>query len=623
VPPLGQLGEGFPREVDMLTGPSGRWVPQSSADYDSCGNPVHVYHDGVQRVLGYDANCLHPTSETLDPGNGAASLSWKLTWDDAHVRPSSLREPNGNTLNVGYDPLDRQVTIAVNGFSPHEHVTYDWRPPLPRTTSWVFDGTSTDLAAEGPTWPSGSHWRSTTVVANGAGESLYTTTPLGGGFIVGGWKERDERGQIVRTAEAFLSTTAAPTAPGTSRIQTMDYDAQGRLRARTLANGATKTIAYRALQQTTTTTDLGPVTSELDGLLRVVHTERNPGAGSVLETVDAGYDASGRITALSLQDGLAIHAFAYDAIGRMVHANDPDIGDRDLVYDDRNFLIQYTNGAGQSLYYEYDGAGRVLRRGETPTPAAATDYTYTYDSDSAALAAGCQAAARMAAATEPDGSVQLCYDFLGRQVGIGRTVAVPDAPAGTGSRSQTLSLSGLLLAETFDDGFNPTYAYDPAGRLTSISSQGAALWTADDVDGAGRVTSEHYGNGAIGRYQYDLLGLPSRITVDRPAGLGTLYDVMVTRNSYGAPTIVTDTDNQGLDQNATFSYDGAARLKQSTLGTGGQRYTFTFSYDALQNMIARGVAGPADLGVLAGSYRYGERGYGPRQLTSVVPGGAP
>ena len=103
-----------------------------------------------------------------------------------------------------------------------------------------------------------------------------------------------------------------------------------------------------------------------------------------------------------------------------------------------------------------------------------------------------------------------------------------------------------------------------------------------------------------------------------------MYDVFVERNAYGAPTLVTDqhfnSTQQGLDHNATFSYDAAGRLTESTLGLSGpQQFSFSFRYDALQNMTLRTVTGPQDIGVLAGTYRYGERGYGPRQLTSVVP----
>jgi YD repeat-containing protein len=358
----------------------------------------------------------------------------------------------------------------------------------------------------------------------------------------------------------------------------------------------------------------------MDGLSRVVHTQR---AASEVETMTARYDAAGRITQINLQENAAIHRFEYDTLGRLRFATDPDIGDRVMAYDDRNVLVQHTNGVGQSIFFDYDVAGRVTRRGETAVANPATDYAYVYDDSAAALGPDCRVISRLASVREPAGDVHFCYDSLGRQIGMGRTITVAGSAVTSGSQSHNLSLSGLLLGEQFDDGFATVYQYDRAGRATSISSDGSALWTADQIDAAGRVVTEHYGNGATQAYEYDPLGLASRVKVDRPSGLGTLYDVLIERNAYGAPKIVTDQDGQGLDHNATFGYDPAGRLTDATLGSGAQQYGFTFRYDALQNMTFRGVTGPQDIGVLVGQYRYGERGYGPRQLTSVVPGGPP
>jgi YD repeat-containing protein len=214
--------------------------------------------------------------------------------------------------------------------------------------------------------------------------------------------------------------------------------------------------------------------------------------------------------------------------------------------------------------------------------------------------------------------------MFGRQIAFGRTIVVPDALPASGTVDNTLSVSGLLLDESFDDGFSAHYDHDAMGRVFSISSGGAALWTADEIDAAGRVVREHYGNGRNEAYTYDQLGMARTITLDSPTGSGSLYDVTVTRNSYGAPTLIVDNDQQGADHNATFGYDAAGRLTESTLGKSDpqhpeQQFRFSFRYDALQNMTLRTVSGPQDLGVLVGRYVYGERGYGPRQLTSVVP----
>jgi len=155
-----------------------------------------------------------------------------------------------------------------------------------------------------------------------------------------------------------------------------------------------------------------------------------------------------------------------------------------------------------------------------------------------------------------------------------------------------------------------------------VSAGGSDVWVADAIDASNSVTSEHYGNGATQSYAYDALGLMEHTAVTGTGG--TLYDVSVVRNAFGAPTLVTDNDGVGHDQNASFTYDGGGRLTGATLGAAGpQQFRFTYAYNALQNMTSRTATGPQDIGVLVGTYRYGERGYGPRQLTSVVPGGAP
>ena len=67
------------------------------------------------------------------------------------------------------------------------------------------------------------------------------------------------------------------------------------------------------------------------------------------------------------------------------------------------------------------------------------------------------------------------------------------------------------------------------------------------------------------------------------------------------------------------------RLTESTLGSVAvEQFAFTFRYDALQNMTFRTASPGRRTSVCSSApYRYGERGYGPRQLTSVVPGGTP
>jgi YD repeat-containing protein len=622
--PLGVIGMGFTRRTDDFLLDEARWITQALVSYDACGNPISSYDSGVTRVIGYDSSCLHPTSESIVPADGAPALVWTMAWDSVLGEPQTLTDPNGDVSAVTYDELGRNTSLSVNGGLPHVRIIYDWAAPQSRTTSCVWDRELGEVTANG--CPGGPGWRTTVSVANGAGEELYTSTPVGDGrFIIAGWKERDARGQVALSAEEFYAAVPFPASrPSSSQvgIRTVHYDAQGRADLATLPNGAQMRTTFLPFQKTVAVTGIAPVTSYFDGLGRVARTERIVESG--LESVDATYDGADRIVTLTLQKGpgQVVHSFGYDTLGRLRRATDPDVGVRDLTYDDRNLLREFRNGLGQIAYFDYDLAARLVRRGETPTPNVGSDYTLIYDDAAAALGPACRVRGQLAAVTEPSGQVRGCYDLFGRESAFTRSIVAIDGSSTAGGSQKVLSASGLMLSETFDDGLVVARRYDGAGRCVAVSAGGADVWVADALDASSSVTSEHYGNGATQTYTYDLLGLMEHTAVTGTGG--TLYDVTVTRNAYGAPTFVTDNDGVGHDQNASFTYDGGGRLTGATLGVAGpQQFRFTYAYDALQNMTSRTATGPQDIGVLVGTYRYGERGYGPRQLTSVVPGGAP
>jgi YD repeat-containing protein len=351
--PLGQVGPGFVREVHGMLD-AATWPLQSSQSYDSCGNVTSLYEQGVTRTIGYEA-CLFPTSETVSPGAGLPPLVWTETWDHGLGVPVSMVDPNQDATAVGYDTLARPTTLTTDvratiGLAPpHTHFAYAWSAPHPTTTTWVFDGHASALSEP---WPGGPHWRQTVTVFNGASEELFSSTPTGDGrFIVNGWRERDDRGHVVLMAEPFYATAASPAARAPdARVQTVSYDALSRVVDHTLPNGAITHNAYAAFQQTVSVSsrELADVISFSDGLSRIVRTERT--VNGILESADATYDAADRITALALPGGVT-HTFVHDRLGRLASAFDPDTGERELTYDDRNFLIDHLNGTGQHVFF--------------------------------------------------------------------------------------------------------------------------------------------------------------------------------------------------------------------------------------------------------------------------------
>ncbi|MDQ3265140.1 MAG: polymorphic toxin-type HINT domain-containing protein [Myxococcota bacterium] len=323
---------------------------------------------------------------------------------------------------------------------------------------------------------------------------------------------------------------------------------------------------------------------------------------------------------MRLNDGAAEHAFRYDTLGRLVAASDPDIGARSLEYNDAGWLLKHTNGANQVRTFEYDAGGRLVSTGGD-----GATYRYHYDAPKPGTD-GENLAARLAWVEEPRGEVQLSYDAFGRTVRHARWVEGRWA-----EELMEFGLSGLQTRGSVD-GLVLTPTYDAAGRSIALGNH----WQAVELDASGRVLAESYGNGVTQRYTRDELGLPREIGVARPSGQ-PLYGVRVGRNAWGSPSWVEDTDGVGLNHSATFAYDAAGRLADVVLGAarqgtgpatgaesfniGPQSFHFTYAYDALQNITSRTATGPKSLDLYAGSYRYGERGLGPRQLSSVATSG--
>lgn len=642
--------------LDATTGPPAspaRWVRLSAKTYDDLGNTLTVEEAGVVRTLGYDARRFFPESESVTPAAGK-TLTWHLTWDAVLGAPGTLTGPDGNTTELTYDDLGRELRRSVGGHPAHVHYRYDWSAPRPRTTTFVFEGSLQDLATAGV--PPGTGWRETVSMANGAGEDLYTATRAAADrWIVTGWKERDLRGQVVRVADPFYLTSSDPILPSLPagpdvRAQTLRYDALARVQEQTLPNGAKRVMTYKAFEQTATSPLMAPVRSVMDGFGRIVRTERT--VSGVKEEVEAAFDAADRVLTMTLQSGKALHSFEYDTLGQLIRAHDPDIGERRMQYDDNGLLLRHRNGAGQALAFFYDTAGRLVARGprdDFGSPSVSRSYTdaqralglgkdfvYNYDAPEATGSTFTNLKSRLAWVTEPagvagqPGKVAYSYDVLGRQTFVSRSVGGVAA-----QEAVELSASGLLLRQRTDDGFDLRPTYDLAGRLVQLREEkqiGGDVWrvghaagpdSLNGLDAAGRVLFETYGNGIEQSYTLDDLGLTRGITIRSGAG-SKLYDVEVQRNAYGAPKAVTDLlKTVGLDHTATFAYDEGARLVDATLGeTAATRWKFRYRYDGLQNMTARFQQGPASrpqgIGILSGYYRYGENGKGPRQLTTLI-----
>ena len=603
---LCQPGKGWVREeLSYLAGES-RWVTLKQTSYDSDGNPVLVFAGGVARTIGYDVHGLHPISESVSPGAGQ-TLSWIAQWDDVAGTLTSVTQPNGTSVTMTYDGLGRPTSKASNGALPYLYYRYNFVAPRPTTETFVFDGDPAQLGALPATWTPTSGWRHTVSVANGAGEEILSATQLDSAqWIIGELRQRDRRGRVTVRTSPFGFAGVDPsvaTPPAGNATQTLSYDPLDRVTDYLLSTGDHKRVAYHPLGITVTIDGLSSVQSTLDGQDRVVRTERT--VNGVTESVDATYDAAGRLLQFSLQGGQVQHLFTYDSLGRLANASDPDVGARAFHYDDAGRIVNAQNGADDFVAYSYDGAGRLATVDGTGV---VTRFHY----DVPRSAGFDHTGGALAWVEEPTGSVDIGYDDQGRQAIFQRTL-VDGATTTVGREVTQYSPSGLARSHDLGDGVVLPFTYDAAGRITQIGG----VWSVGAYDAANKPLNETFNNGASQSYARDSLYRTTRVTV--AAGGNTVYDVSAGYTAFDAIATLTDTDGQGLDHSASFGFDGAGRLTAATIGTGPSAYQFSYAYDGLQNLVQRGASGPTDLGILAGAYQYGASA--PRRLSSIVDGG--
>jgi RHS repeat-associated protein len=601
-----QPGKGWVREELGYLATESRWVSLKQTSYDSDGNPIVIFASGVQHTMGYDANGLHPISESVSLGNGQ-TLTWSAHWDEVAGTLTQMAEPNGTSVTMTYDGLGRLTSSAVNGGLPNIVYRYNWVGPRPSTETFAFDGDPAALSALPTTWTPTSGWRHSVAIVNGASEQILTATQLDTAqWKIDQFRLRDRRGRVIAMSSPFTFAGADPstaTPPADVATQTLSYDPLDRVTDALLATGDHKRVAYHPSAVTVSVDGLAPVQSTLDGQDRVVHTERT--VNNVVESVDATYDAAGRVLQFSLQGGQVKHSYTYDSLGRLTNANDPDVGPRTLRYDDAGHIVSAQNGAGDLVSYGYDSAGRLLT-------VDGTGVTTRFHYDVARSSGFDHTAGVLAWVEEPTGSVDFGYDAAGKQSIIQRTLNDGGATI-TGREVTQFSLSGLPRSIDLGDGVVLPFDYDAAGRVKQIEG----VWSVDSYNAASLPVSEHFNNGATQGYQRDILNRPMRITIGN-ASSSTIYDVTASYNAFNAIKTLTDSDGVGLDHSASFGFDGAGRLTAATIGTGASAYQFSYAYDGLQNIVQRGASGPTGLGILAGTYQYGVGT--PRRLAQIVDG---
>lgn len=296
-----------------------------------------------------------------------------------------------------------------------------------------------------------------------------------------------------------------------------------------------------------------------DGLGRLIRVERLDAGGTPLTDgrVTYTYDEEGNRTSQTDAEGHTTR-FEYDAMGRRTATILPN-GDREtMVYDAFDNLVEHTDFAGFTTTFTYDDRNRVTSIVADPTH------------PSLALA---HAPAHITLTYFPDGQVDTRSIFNAVGTALHMESFTYDE---RGRRTLKTTSTGTLTYTHFDDnlvetvrsdapnGLDVAYAYDAAGRLTTLTDLRSATGGATyDYDANGNLLETRYGNGTRHRYTYDARNRLIDLRVEDSGG--TLYQGFAyTLNPRGDRNRVEQADGRVH----TYTYDDLYRLTREEISGG-------------------------------------------------------
>jgi RHS repeat-associated protein len=318
-------------------------------------------------------------------------------------------------------------------------------------------------------------------------------------------------------------------------------------------------------------------------------------------TVSATYNlGTGTLTSMTDAKG-STTTYEYDILGRVTKKINPDLTEKEAVYDDQNNSVTVYDELEHPTVWFYDGLGRTssiewylsptdilletytynyLNKVETRTDSAGHLYTYEYDTKG-----------RMITLVNPDSTFMEAHynDML-------NSVTLSDE--NQHKKEYHYSRIGRLLwVKEYTDAVNyylTEYTYDSAGNLTSFTdgNGNTTLYSYDSPFGISKIT---YPDSSEETFVYDDAGnLWQKTTVNGTASFtydaanrltGIQYpdqsQITFVYDANGNRTSMTDPEGTTI-----CAYDTRDRLSSETRTISGNSYTVGYQYDATSRITA-------------------------------------
>ncbi|MGY0056222.1 putative T7SS-secreted protein [Streptomyces sp. LZ34] len=484
---------------------------QVIAQTDPLGNTTRTTYDRHHRPLTHTDPLGHTTTYTYD--------------EAGHL--TTVTRPDGLQAEATYNALGLPLTVTgPDGATWHN--TYDEAgrrtsvtDPTGHTTRYAHDEQGRQTAVTNPLG------ETTHIRCDAAGLPAEITDPLGATTRY----QRDPFGRPTTVTDPLGHTTR------------LEWTVEGKLATRTHADGTSESWTYDG--EGNCTSHSGPTGTTTYEYTHFDLLAARTGPDGLRYAF--AHDTALRLTQVTNPQGLT-WSYEYDAAGRLL--SETDFDDRVLTYthDAAGRLTTRTNPLGQTVAFTRDPLGRTVRK-----TADGRTTAYAYDP-----------AGRLTSATGPDTEVVYQRDRMGR---------VKSEMIGGRVLAHTYDALGRRTRRTTPTGATTTYAYDPAGNQTTLTTSGHTLDF--DHDATGRETTRHIDDTLTFTHTWDPLGRLTAQTLTGPAASDPLHHRAYTYRPDGHLTAIDDHHTGPR----TFTLDDTGRVT----AVQARRWTESYAYDEAGN----------------------------------------
>ena len=499
---------------------------------------------------------------------------------------ASLTGPNGLTTTLEYDSLGRKIK-ETRADGTQITITYAWCEPACPTIGGVTAKYKITTQASGSA--------PATIYADAHRREIRKQLIGFGGQTIFEDREYDAYARLKRVSKPYF-------AGDISYWATSNHDLLGRITSIVSELGPEHADAVMSIEYAGFTT----ITTDPKGRRRAETTNALGQTIQVSEDIDNlnvnqyyTYDSQGNLTRTQDQAGNTI-SLQYDARGRKIVMDDPDMGHWIYAYNAFSQLISQTDALNQTTTMNYDQLGRLVARTGAEGPS-----VWVYDSASG------KGIGKPHQVFSPNSiAEEYSYDALGR---VSQKTQHIDMQSFT--TTTNYDAFGRVSTITYPTGFAVNRLYNNNGFLEQVQSAdgNTTYWQADQHNALGQIIEESLNNGNTHTSRVYNTATGWLEAVYSNTQLDSVQWLIYNFDQMGNLANRRD-ELQSLTE--AFTYDSLDRLTQTTVSGGTLPISpHTYSYNALGNITYK-----SDIG----SYTYGthiDNGAGPHAVTQIVGNG--